>query len=118
LPPSNALTVATLQREGVTIVAVTGEVDFVTAPELRSVMDEVMAERPAAVVIDLSEVTFLASVGLQLLIEVNDAISSTGRFAVVADGSVTRRPLELMKFDEMFGLHRRLEEALADVGGR
>ena len=58
-------------RYGVTVLAVGGEIDMVTAPRLEKAIDDVLADDPPALVIDLTEVTFLASVGLQLLARIN-----------------------------------------------
>ena len=51
------------------VVAVTGDLDFTTAPGLRLQLNETIAEHPrAAVCVDMSAVTFMDSVGLGVLI--------------------------------------------------
>ena len=59
-------------RYGVTVLAVGGEIDMVTAPQFEKAIDDVLADDPPTLVIDLTEVTFLASVGLQLLARANE----------------------------------------------
>ena len=54
-------------RYGVTVLAVGGEIDMVTAPRLEKAIDDVLADDPPTLVIDLTDVTLLASVGLRLL---------------------------------------------------
>ena len=98
------------------IVSVTGEIDLVTAPILETAVDEAIASGPAVLILDLSAVTFLASVGLQTLVVTHDRMASTGRFAVVADGPATSRPIQLIKLDEMVALYPTVELAVADLG--
>ena len=52
-------------RYGIAVLAVGGEIDMVTAPQFEKAIDDVLADDPATLVIDLTEVTFLASVGLR-----------------------------------------------------
>ena len=42
-------------RYGVTVLAVGGEIDMVTAPRLEKAIDDVLADDPPALVIDLTE---------------------------------------------------------------
>ena len=66
-----------------------------------------------ALVIDLTDVDFLASVGLEILVTTRQAVDETTPVVVVADGPVTRRPIELTKVDEFVPLYPTLEAALA-----
>jgi anti-sigma B factor antagonist len=99
------------------VIAVTGEVDALTAPQLSAAIDEATAGVPAGVVVDLSEVGFLASVGLGLLVATHEQVTANARFGVVADGPVTRRPITVLGLDSVITLYRTLDEALADMRG-
>jgi anti-anti-sigma regulatory factor len=60
-------------------------------------------------------VTFLASVGLQILVATHEKVSPSARYAVVASGPVTARPIQLTRLDDVFPLHATLDDALADL---
>ena len=50
------------------VVAPSGKLDTVNAPQFLKLLTELLAEKPAACLLDLSEVTFLSSSGLQALL--------------------------------------------------
>ena len=56
------------QRDGATVLSVRGEVDLATAPILDKQISAVEAENPAEIIVDLDQVTFMDSSGLQVLL--------------------------------------------------
>ena len=107
------ITTSVVQHKGITVLAIGGEVDLATAPILEAAIAAALADDPAAFVIDLTEVSFLASAGLQLLVATQERIGEAGEFAVVADGPATSRPIQLTELDKIFALYPVLEDALA-----
>jgi len=85
--------------------------------------DDVLADDPPTLVIDLAEVTLLASVGLRLRATANERFVlatakrsvESGGFAVVAGGPETCRPIELTDLNEVFDLYLSLNDALEAV---
>jgi anti-sigma B factor antagonist len=55
-----------------------GELDIVTVPQLRGAANEMLGQRVRELVIDLSQVTFMDSAALQLLITLNDEAREDG----------------------------------------
>jgi anti-anti-sigma factor len=100
----------------VAVVGVSGELDMLTAPELARVIEAAARKNPAALVVDLSAVEFLASAGMSTLITAHEVVAPRARFAVVADGPATSRPLRLVGIDQIFAVYRTLDDALAGVG--
>jgi anti-anti-sigma factor len=109
-------------RHGIAVLAVGGEIDMFTAPQFEKAIDELLADDPPTLVIDLTEVTFLGSVGLRLLATANKRFvlatankrfGESGGFAVVAGAPATIRPIELMDLNEAFDLYLTLDDALA-----
>jgi anti-sigma B factor antagonist len=107
---------------GIAVLAVGGEIDMATAPQFEKAIDEVLADDPQTLVIDLTEVTLLASVGLRLLATANKRFvlatankrfGESGGFAVVAGAPATIRPIELTDLNEVFDLYLSLDGALA-----
>ena len=56
------------RSNGTAVVAVRGELDLYTAPQLWETLDAAIAGTPHELVIDLSDVTFVDSSGLSVLI--------------------------------------------------
>ena len=108
-------------RPGALLLEVDGELDTLTAPrleaDLNAALDSGKAE-DAAVVVDLSNVTVLASSGLAVLVGGARRAGAAGRrlHLVVATRAVTR-PLEVTGADTLFDTHGDVGSALAAVSG-
>jgi anti-sigma B factor antagonist len=110
------LDVTVKQAGSVTVVAVHGEIDLATAPHLSRAIDSVLTgSRVDALIVDLSGVTFLASVGMTVLVEISRRVAPFGTFAVVADGPATRRPLTLTGLDQTITVFTDLDSAIDDA---
>jgi anti-anti-sigma factor len=95
-PPGGRAIILDTERHAEAIVlAVAGEIDLLTAPQLEQAVLSALDERPPVLIIDLLEVTFLASTGMSTLVKAYQKATSQTRLRVVATGSVTLRPLEL-----------------------
>ncbi|MDY6999651.1 MAG: STAS domain-containing protein [Actinomycetota bacterium] len=97
----------------VAVVSVSGVVDMLTSPQLESAIDAALDQRPAGVVIDFTDVEFLASAGMGVLVAAHDKAGSDVLLRVVADGPATSRPLKLVGIADIVSLHPSLDEALA-----
>jgi anti-sigma B factor antagonist len=99
-------------RPGTVVLSVGGELDTLTAPELERALDPLLTGA-AVPVLDLGEVTFLASSGLAVLIRAAHRVTAQGRtLAVVAASRAVTRPLEVTGSDQLFSLHPDLASAL------
>jgi anti-anti-sigma factor len=110
-----AFQVQKCQAEQAVVLAVTGDVDMVTAPQLAEAIDAALSSRPAGLIVDLSKVQFLASAGMTVLVTAQAQVVPPTRFAVVADGPATSRPMKLMGIDSTFALYRTRDTALAGI---
>lgn len=54
--------------EQIAVCSASGELDAYTAPDLRDSLDEMLAEGDAWIVVDLTELTYLDSTGLGILV--------------------------------------------------
>jgi anti-anti-sigma factor len=111
----DSLTTLVEDHDGVSVVSISGEIDLVTAPALEQAIAAVIADGPAALVIDLSEVEFLGSVGLKILAATYEELGDFAEFGVVARGPATRRPIHLTGLDKTFPLYPTLDDALTGV---
>jgi anti-sigma B factor antagonist len=62
-----------LQHQAIVVAHVVGEIDMLTGPSLQSHLDQALASRPERLIVDLSQVSFLGSTGLAVLIKVQEA---------------------------------------------
>jgi anti-sigma B factor antagonist len=105
------------QVDGAVVLAVSGEVDMLSAPRLAEAIHASLAGGPAALIVDLSKVEFLASAGMTVLLTAQDQVVPPTQFAVVAHGAATSRPIQLTKLDSVLPLFSTLDSALESVAG-
>lgn len=106
-------TVEERRVDEVSVVGISGVVDMLTAPELEKAIAEAAKSSPKAVIVDMTAVEFLASAGMGVLIAAQDELAPAIRFAVVADGPATSRPLKLVGVTDVVDLYATLDEALS-----
>ncbi|MDT5398914.1 MAG: hypothetical protein QOK33_2145 [Mycobacterium sp.] len=97
---------------GAVVLSVQGDVDALTAPRLAEAILDALPEQ-SAVIVDLSDVEFLASAGMTALITAHERMAPGARFVVVADGPGTSRPLKLMGLDSLLAIYPTLDEAIS-----
>ena len=96
------------------VLAVHGDADMNVAEELEARLTEVIDEGPSAVVLDLSEVTFLDSTVLAVLLHGLKRMGAAGgRLRIVIARPEIRRIFELTLLDRLFELDSSREEALS-----
>ncbi|WP_454196603.1 STAS domain-containing protein [Nocardia sp. Marseille-Q1738] len=106
---TKVLDVQVREHGEVDVVIVQGEVDMASAPQLQAALKE--AQRGGkSLVVDMSEVGFLGSAGLSVLLVASEA--QQARLRVVASDAV-RRPIELTALDELLSVFPSLDAALA-----
>jgi anti-sigma B factor antagonist len=94
------------------VVRLGGELDLYNAPQVREALAEACADSPARVVVDLSEVEFLDSTALGVLIEARTKLDNPRAFLLAAPGLETRRALEVSGLDRHFTVQDSVSEAL------
>jgi len=94
------------------VINVVGEIDTLTAPVLRTRLDEHIGEVDL-LVLDLSEVTFLGSAGLAVLVAAKDeADRHNHRFRLVPGSRIVVRALEATGLLTLFDLADTAADAL------
>src|SRR5258707_15070127 len=90
LSDQDAIATAIAYQDGIAVLKVGGDVDLATVPALEAAIDEALIPKPMGLVIDLSEVGFLASAGPHALGGAQPHITPPAQFAVVANSPSTR----------------------------
>jgi len=102
-------------QDGVTIVAIEGDVDLHSSPEARKIfLDCVGRNQP--VLVDLSNVGYIDSSGVASLVESLQAAKKSGRnFALVSVSEAALKVLNLARLDKVFSIFDTLEDGLKGV---
>jgi anti-sigma B factor antagonist len=100
------------QVGGCAVVTAGGEFDLHTAPTLGDA-GKVAAEFSSWVIVDLTNVTFLDSSGLEELLRTRrHAEAKKGQVALAGAEGPVRSVLELTRLDHVFSIHDHLEAAI------
>jgi anti-anti-sigma factor len=105
--------------DGVRVVAVRGELDLSTAPDLESPLEEAVASKDASVLIDLSDCEFIDSTGIALIVRAWQRLDraadgeGSGRVVICSDNEQVRRVLEITGLELSIAIHGSRDEALA-----
>jgi anti-sigma B factor antagonist len=101
------------ERGNAVLVRLSGELDLYNAQLVRDALLEATGRSPERLIVDLSEVLFVDSTVLGVLIESRSSLANRRGFLLVAPGVETRRALEISGLDKHFGVHTSVDEALA-----
>ena len=112
-PRINEKPVGGIERtNGAVIVHLVGELDLYNAPEVRETLLELCAEKPERLVVDLSDVDFVDSTALGVLIEARTRLENRQSFLLAAPGRETHRALTISGLDQHLSVHDSVDAAL------
>jgi anti-sigma B factor antagonist len=94
------------------VVKLAGELDLYNAGEVREALSRAAADGPQRIVVDLSEVEFIDSTALGVLIEARTKLDNRRALMLAAPALETRRVLEISGLDRLFTVHQSVPEAL------
>ena len=102
--------------DGLGLVELSGEVDLYTAPRFKDDLVALIDAGVVAIVIDLSQVTFIDSTALGVIIGgVKRLHEHDGRLAIVADSRPVVRILDITGLDKVLTVFDTREAALASL---
>lgn len=109
------MNVTTTERNGYSVIALQGEVDLQTSPQVRKALLHCLDEE-RDVLVDLAGVTYIDSSGVASLVEAFQLARKGGtRFALVGVSEAALRVLQLARLDRVFAIFPGLDEAM-DAG--
>lgn len=99
---------------GTIVCVVAGDIDLLTGPTLREKLTGAINGVPSHLVVDLSAVQFLASIGLNILVEILATQEAVNRhFAlVVNDNRAVTHPLQTTGLDQVFDIYAEVSIAV------
>jgi anti-sigma B factor antagonist len=99
------------QRDEALVVLLGGELDLYNADDVRAVLVEAIDAGTSLIAIDLSEVEFVDSTALGVLLEARSRLGADG-LALAAPRPEIRRALEVSGLDRHLAVHESVDEAL------
>ncbi|WP_037306179.1 STAS domain-containing protein [Amycolatopsis orientalis] len=95
-----------------TVVTVSGEIDLAVSDSLRRSLEEELRFTPAALIADLSKVTFCDSSGFTAFVQIRAKAEEAGvPFILVTQERALLRPMSLLGLDAVFNVHPTLDSA-------
>ncbi len=114
----NPFEVADEELDGVRVLAVNGELDLDTTPQLEERVEAALAAGDGGLLIDLSGCEFIDSTGIGLIVrtwqrlDADEDRGGEGRFALCGLGDQVRRLLEITGLESSIQTYRSRDEAL------
>ena len=106
------------EREGCSVLAVSGEVDVATVPRLREQLHSLVAQGDRCIVVDLDAVDFLDSTGLGVLVGALKRVrSSGGDLQLICTQPRIRKVFEVTGLTKVFNIHDSVDQAVAGATG-
>jgi anti-sigma B factor antagonist len=101
------------ERSGWSVLRVGGEIDVATAPRLREQLITLVNEQRYHLVVDLTDVDFLDSTGLGVLIGALKRVRThEGDLRIVATANRVVKVFDITGLDQVFSIHPDLDSAL------
>ncbi len=110
------LRIESSKRDGTAILGLRGEVDVYTAPKLKSSLIDLVDEGSYDIVVDLSEVDFIDSSGLGVLVGGLKRVKShEGSISLVCSQENILKIFRITGLNKVFPIYSSLEEATREV---
>ena len=95
------------------VLPLSGEIDLAVSPRIAASLEEMIAKKPERLVVDLSNVSYVDSSGLAVLIEAMQNVEKYGgKFAVVGIQDTVRSIFEIARLDQIFRIFPDVDAAL------
>ena len=104
------------RSDGIAVIALSGEVDLYTAPELKHELVRLVDNGAIAVIVDLTDTTFIDSTTLGVLISgVRRLRPEGGKLELVVTDRNIGKIFEITGLDRVFAIHPEVDAALASM---
>lgn len=98
------------------VLPLTGEIDLHVSPGISASLAQMIATKPARLIVDLSGVTYIDSSGLAVLFQSMQSVEKYGgKFAIAGIPEAVRSIFEIARLDQVFKIFPDLAAASAAV---
>jgi len=101
------------QRNGIHLVRIEGRLDANFSSQLEDEIDEVLEQKTKSIILDFSEVTYLSSSGLRVLLSINKETKSDGGLVLINLRDIVKKVIEVAELDDYLTQAETVEEAMA-----
>ena len=106
-------------QPGIQVLKVKGEIDLESVGELEESAEKLMKVSPKAVLVDLTNVSYMGSCGIRVLLLLNTFLArNSNKLIIVGATGGVLATLELVGFPEMLQMTQTVEEALKLLSSR
>ena len=103
------------ENDNISIIDINGEIDLYNAPEIKDVINALIAEQKVNVIINLEKVSYIDSSGIGALISsLSNLKKYQGGLKIINVFASVRKVFELTKLTSFFEIYDSEEEALSN----
>jgi anti-sigma B factor antagonist len=110
-----SLTIDLTQEPSHWVLRLSGDLDYGECAAFRMSIDRILKKSPAAAIVDLSDLEYLDSSGLGLLLSLSKEYGAQGGRLVLVTNETVDNILSLTRLNGIFSTASSMEEALATV---
>ena len=109
------LTISNLDKD-IKCVNLIGRLDIQGTGDIETAFTAQTASKKMAVLVDMTEVTFIASIGIRLLVNNAKALQNReGKLVLLSPPSMIKEALEAAGIDLLIPIHDNIEDAVTDL---
>lgn len=106
------------QRNGIHLVRVEGRLDASFSSQLEDEIDRVLEQKTKSIILDFSEVTYLSSSGLRVLLSINKETENDGGLVLINLRDIVKKVIEVAELDDFLTQAKTVEKAMAILGAK
>lgn len=111
-----ALTIDLTQDEGHWLLSLSGDLDYGECASFRMSIDRILKSSPPSTIVDLSDLEYLDSSGLGLLLSLSKEYGAQGGRLVLVTNETVDNILSLTRLNGIFSTSSSVDDALAILG--
>jgi len=99
-------------RGDIQLVKVEGRLDANFSLQLEDEVDRLLEQKKERIILDFSDVTYLSSSGLRVLLSINKETAGSGGLVLVNPQEIVKRIMEVAEVDDLLIQAKTVEEAM------
>lgn len=101
------------QRNGIHLIKVEGRLDAGFSSQLEDEIDNVLEQKTKSIILDFSEVTYLSSSGLRVLLSINKETEGDGGLVLINLRDIVKKVIEVAELDDYLAQADTVGKAMA-----
>jgi anti-anti-sigma factor len=101
------------QRNGIHLVRIKGRLDASFSSQLEDEIDKVLEQKTKSIILDFSEVTYLSSSGVRVLLSITKETEKDGGLVLINLRDIVKKVIEVAELDDFLTQAKTVEEAMA-----